>query len=90
MLDPRVRAHLVSVVRQDRREALGTPVLYRATRCMALRMYEKALTSNPDGLTMARLCGETVRTLRQLGMTKAVRDMTPGSWPFNTTTFRRR
>jgi len=60
--------HLISVIRQDRRECLGKSILHRAVRAMVLRLYCKTLTANPDAVTSARLCGEAVRSMRALGM----------------------
>jgi hypothetical protein len=67
-LDHRMRLHLISVARQDRRESLGTPVLHRAGRVAVLRLYGKVLTSDPENLTLARLVSEMLRGLRSLGM----------------------
>lgn len=80
-LDPAVCKHLVSVARQDRREALGTPVLHRCARVTVLRLYARTLAADPDTMTLTRVTGEVIRGLRSLGMLKVGRSVVPPSRP---------
>lgn len=76
-LDPRVAKHLVSVARQDRREALGTPILHRCARVTVLRLYARTLAADPDTMTLTRVTGEVIRGLRALGMLRVGRAVVP-------------